>query len=234
MALIPYVIEQSNNGERSYDIYSRLLLDRIVMIQGAITAESMNVAIAQLLFLNNTDKEKPIFIYLNTPGGSVVDGQALIDTMNFISAPVYTVALGMAASMGGAILAAGEKGHRYCMKSSQILVHPMSGGTGQNRTRDGIISMNYEKKLEQYLIANIAYNCGHLSKEAHDEIEKAIGKLSIKDKNMVIKYSKNTQKELDAFNEVYDYDHWMMADEALEFGIVDKILTSEKELSDAE
>jgi ATP-dependent Clp protease protease subunit len=228
--LIPYVIEKNSDGERSYDLFSRLLKDRIVMISGEITDQSMDVAVAELLFLNSQDPNLPIYLYINSPGGSVVAGNQLIDTMNFISAPVWTIALGMAASMGGAILSAGEKGHRYCLKSSQILVHPMSGGTGSARTRDNIISMNYERKLENYLIANIAYNCGRISKDTKEEIEAVVGKANIKDSNMVIKFSKTTEKELEEFKKDYDYDHWMFAEEALQFGIVDKVLNSESEM----
>lgn len=232
MALVPYVIEKSNDGERSYDLFSRLLKDRIVMISGEINEASMDIAVGELLFLNNQDPETPIYLYINSPGGDVIAGNQLIDTMNFISAPVYTIALGMAASMGGAILAAGEKGHRYCMKSSQILVHAMSGGKGQGRTRDNIISMNFEKKLEAYLIAQLAANCGKLSDSAKEEVESVVGKLDIKNPNMVIKFTAKTQKEIDKFRTAYDYDHWMFAQEALEFGIVDKILTKESDLAD--
>lgn len=228
--LVPYVIEKNNDGERSYDLYSRLLKDRIVMIQGEIDDTSMNIAVGELLFLNSQDNESPIYLYINTPGGSVVAGCQLIDVMHYIKAPVYTIALGTAASMGGVILSAGEPGHRYCMKSSQILVHAMSGGTGQNRTRDNVISINFERKLEAYLIAMLAGNCGKLSKEAQKEVEDVIGKLNIKDENMTLNFSKKTQKEIDAFKKEYDYDHWMFPAEALEFGIVDKVLTSEEEL----
>ena len=228
--LIPYVIEKDNNNERSYDLYSRLLKDRIVMIQGEIDDDSMNIAVGELLFLNNQDPEAPISMYINSPGGSVTAGAQLIDTMNFISAPVYTIALGTAASMAGVILSAGEKGHRYCMKSSQILVHAMSGGTGAQRTRDNVISINFETKLEIYLIATLAYNCGKMSESAKNEIESFIGNLNIKNENMTLNFSEETQKEIDDFKKLYDYDHWMFPQEALEFGIVDKILTSEKDM----
>lgn len=225
--LIPYVIEKNGtSGERSYDLFSRLLKDRIIMIQGEVTDASMNIAVGELLFLNNQDKEKPIFMYINSPGGSVHAGMQLVDTMNFIKAPVYTIALGMAASMGAVILSAGEKGHRYAMKSSSILVHPMSGGT-QGRTRDSIIDMNNEKKLEKYLIAVLANNCGKMSDKARAEIESVIGMLNIKDPNMVLKFSKDTEKELETFNIDYDYDHWMLPPEALKFGVIDKILEHE-------
>ena len=230
MALVPYVIEKTAEGERSYDLFSRLLKDRIVMITGEVDQASMDVAIGELLFLNNEDSEKPIFLYIDSPGGDVIAGLGLIDVMNYISAPVYTVALGMAASMGGAILSAGEKGHRYCLKSSQVLVHAMSGGTGSLRTRDGVISMNFERKLEAYLIAMLANNCGKLSDKAKAEIEKALATTNIKNENMTLDFTQKTQKEIDEFKKSYDYDHWMFAQEALEFGIVDQVLTSEKEL----
>jgi ATP-dependent Clp protease protease subunit len=230
MSLIPYVIEQTEKGERSYDLFSRLLVDRIVMIQGEVTDESMNIAVAQLLFLNNQDNEKPIYMYINSPGGSVMAGMQLVDTMNFIKAPVYTIAMGTAASMGAVILSAGEKGHRYAMKSSNILVHPMSGGFG-GRTRDNAIAMNMEKKLEKYLIAVLANNCGKLTEKARLEVETVVGTLNIKDPNMILKFSKDTEKELAEFNKDYDYDHWMLSPEALEFGIIDKILEKEDDIN---
>ena len=116
------------------------------------------------------------------------------------------------------------------MKSSQILVHAMSGGTGAQRTRDNVISINFERKLEIYLIATLAYNCGKMSESAKNEIESFIGNLNIKNENMTLNFSEETQKEIDDFKKLYDYDHWMFPQEALEFGIVDKILTSEKDM----
>lgn len=230
MALVPVVIENTAQGERSYDLFSRLLKDRIIMINGPIDDATMDVAVAELLFLNNESKEKPIYLYINSPGGSVVDGLQLIDTMHFISAPVYTIALGMAASMGCAILCAGEKGHRYCMSSSQILAHPMSGGTGRERTRDGVISMNNERKLEAYLIGMEGHDTGHISDKAWDEIKKVVDEADIKDPNMQLVFSAKTKKEIDAYQLLTDYDHWMFPSEAKKLGFVDQILTSEKEL----
>lgn len=230
MALIPYVVERTQNGERSFDLYSRLLEDRIVMIDSEVRSDNMNIAVAELLYLNSKDSTRPIFLYINSPGGSVIDGQQLIDTMHFISAPVYTIALGMAASMGCAILAAGEKGHRYAMKSSQILAHPMSGGTGSGRTKDNVISMNYERKLEAYLIGQEGHDSGHISDKAWAEIQKVVGTLDINNQNMVIKFSNGTQKELDDYNKLCDYDHWMFPAEALKLGYIDQILESEKDL----
>ena len=230
MALVPYVIENTAQGERSYDLFSRLLKDRIVMISGEVDDATMNIAVAELLFLNNESKEKPIYLYINSPGGSVVSGLQLIDTMRMIEAPVYTIAMGMAASMGCAILAAGEKGHRYAMPSSQILAHPMSGGTGRERTKDGIIAMNNERKLKDYLLGMNGHDTGHISDKAWEEIKKVLDSANIKDPNMVLVYSSKTKKELEAFDEICEYDHWMFPEEAKKLGFVDEILTSEKTL----
>jgi ATP-dependent Clp protease protease subunit len=229
MALIPYVVERTQDGERSFDLYSRLLEDRIIMISGEVTQESMDVAVAELLYLNSKDNTRPIFLYINSPGGSVVDGMALVSTMNYVTAPVYTICTGMAASMGGVILSAGEKGHRYCMANSQILVHPMSGGT-HGRTRDSSIEMNYEKRLEKLLIATIACNCGKMSPKAKEEILNKVGKMNDKEEYPDFTLSPATKKEYDNFIKDYDYDHWMFAKQALEFGIVDQVLESEKDL----
>lgn len=228
-SLIPYVIEKSSEGERSYDLYSRLLKDRIVMLCGEVTEQSMNVAVAELLFLNNEDKEKPIFLYIQSPGGSVQDGLALIDTMKFISAPVYTIVTGVAASMGAAILSAGEPGHRYALRSSQILVHPMSGGT-QGRTRDGSIAINYEKRLENYLYAEIGHNCKQISDSTYNEVIKAVSEMEDIEEYPDWNISAKAKKELEAFKKSNNYDHWMFPEKALKFGIIDQILTSEKDL----
>ncbi|MGB3159891.1 MAG: ATP-dependent Clp endopeptidase proteolytic subunit ClpP [Carnobacterium sp.] len=132
MNLIPTVIEQSSRGERAYDIYSRLLKDRIIMLSGEINDDVANSVIAQLLFLDAQDPEKDIYIYINSPGGSVTAGFAIYDTMNFIKADVQTIAMGMAASMGSFLLAAGTKGKRYALPNAEVMIHqPLGGAQGQ-------------------------------------------------------------------------------------------------------
>jgi len=129
MVLIPTVIEQTNRGERAYDIYSRLLKDRIIMLGSAIDDNVANSVVAQLLFLEAEDSTKDISIYINSPGGSITAGMAIYDTMNFINADVSTIATGMAASMGAFLLAAGEKGKRYALPNSEVMIHQPLGGT---------------------------------------------------------------------------------------------------------
>lgn len=132
MALIPTVIEQSPRGERAYDIYSRLLKDRIIMLSGPIDDAVSNTVVAQLLFLDAQDPEKDIYLYINSPGGSVTAGMAIYDTMNFVNADVQTIVIGMAASMGSLLLAAGTKGKRYALPNSEVMIHqPLGGAQGQ-------------------------------------------------------------------------------------------------------
>ena len=129
--LIPYVVEQTSKGERSYDIYSRLLKDRIIMLSEDVNPASANVIIAEMLFLESEDPDKEIYFYINSPGGSIVDGMAIVDTMNYIKCPVSTICVGMAASMGSVLLACGEKGKRYATPNSEVLIHqPLIGGHG--------------------------------------------------------------------------------------------------------
>ncbi|MFR8960872.1 MAG: ATP-dependent Clp protease proteolytic subunit, partial [Enterococcus faecalis] len=132
MNLIPTVIEQSSRGERAYDIYSRLLKDRIIMLSGPIDDNVANSVIAQLLFLDAQDSEKDIYLYINSPGGSVSAGLAIFDTMNFVKADVQTIVLGMAASMGSFLLTAGQKGKRFALPNAEIMIHqPLGGAQGQ-------------------------------------------------------------------------------------------------------
>lgn len=130
--LVPMVVEQTNRGERSYDIYSRLLKDRIIFLGGEVNSDTANLIIAQLLFLEAEDPDKDISLYINSPGGSVTDGMAIFDTMNYIKPDVSTICVGMAASMGAFLLAAGAKGKRYALPNSEIMIHqPLGGAQGQ-------------------------------------------------------------------------------------------------------
>lgn len=132
MNLVPTVIEQSSRGERAYDIYSRLLKDRIIMLSGPIDDNVSNSVIAQLLFLDAQDPEKDIYLYINSPGGSVSSGLAIYDTMNFIKSDVQTIVIGMAASMGSFLLSAGTKGKRYALPNAEVMIHqPLGGAQGQ-------------------------------------------------------------------------------------------------------
>ena len=130
-SLVPYVIEQTSRGERSYDIFSRLLKDRIIFLGEDVNATTSSLIIAQMLFLESEDPDKEIYFYINSPGGSITDGMAIVDTMNYIKCPVSTYCVGLAASMGAVLLSAGEKGKRFAMPNSEILIHqPLIGGGG--------------------------------------------------------------------------------------------------------
>ena len=159
MALIPYVIEQTSRGERSYDIYSRLLKDRIIFLGEEVTDVSANIIVAELLFLESEDPNKDIHLYINSPGGSVSAGWAIYDTMRYIKCDVSTTCIGMAASMGAFLLAGGTKGKRYSLPNSRIMIHQPSGGT-QGQASDIKIQaeqiIETRKRLNQYL----AENCG--------------------------------------------------------------------------
>lgn len=167
----PYVIEQTSAGERSYDIASRLLEDRIVLIPNEVTDDSMMIAIAQLLYLNNKDSNSPIHLYIMSPGGSCTAGLALIDVMKYIHAPVYTYAIGMAASMGAAILSCGEKGHRYAFENTTVMTHQAIGGY-QGSIQDAEVDMDYFKDLNERLAKIIATNCGKTLKEYKKTVER--------------------------------------------------------------
>ena len=151
--LIPYVIEQTSKGERSYDIYSRLLKDRIIMLSEDVNSASANVIVAEMLFLESEDPDKEIHFYINSPGGSIVDGMAIVDTMNYIKCPVSTICVGMAASMGSVLLACGEKGKRYATPNSEILIHqPLIGGSGlSGQTTDIKIHTDHLVKTREKL-----------------------------------------------------------------------------------
>ena len=132
MSLVPMVVEQTNRGERSYDIFSRLLKDRIIMLSGEVNDMVANVVVAQLLFLESEDPDKDIYLYINSPGGSITAGMAIFDTMNYIKPDVATICVGMAASMGSFLLTAGAKGKRFALPNSEIMIHqPLGGFSGQ-------------------------------------------------------------------------------------------------------
>lgn len=190
MYYTPIVIERTSNGERSYDIYSRLLKDRIIMLTGEINDAVANVVVAQLLFLAAEDDTKDISIYINSPGGSITAGMAIYDTMNLIKPDVSTICVGMAASMGAFLLAAGKKGKRYALPNSEIMIHqPIGGAQGQ--------------------ATEIQIAAKHI--------------LRIKEKmNKIL--SELTNQPLDKIELDTERDNYMFAKEALEYGLVDKIL----------
>jgi len=188
---VPYVIEQTSRGERSYDIYSRLLVDRIVFLNGQVTDESASVIIAQLLFLESQDPDKDINFYINSPGGSVTAGFAIYDTMNYIKCDISTICVGLAASMGSFLLSSGAKGKRISLPNSEILIHQPLGGT-QGQATDIKIYTDFILKTKSKL-------------------------------NRIL--SENTGKPLDIIEKDTDRDNYMTAEEALNYGLIDKIIT---------
>lgn len=157
MSLVPYVIEQTSRGERSYDIYSRLLKDRIIFLGEEVTDVSASVIVAQLLFLESEDPGKDISIYINSPGGSVTAGMAIYDTMNYIKCDVSTICIGMAASMGAFLLAGGTKGKRMALPNAEVMIHQPSGGAKGQATDIKIVAENIlrtKKKLNDILASN--------------------------------------------------------------------------------
>ena len=157
MALVPYVIESTSRGERSYDIYSRLLKERIIFLGEEVTDVSASLIVAQLLFLESEDPGKDINLYINSPGGSVTAGMAIYDTMNYIKCDVSTVCIGMAASMGAFLLAGGAKGKRFALPNAEVMIHQPSGGASGQATEIQIVAENIlktKKKLNEILAAN--------------------------------------------------------------------------------
>lgn len=190
MSLVPTVIEQTNRGERAYDIYSRLLNDRIIVLSEEVNDVTASLVVAQLLFLEGQDPEKDISLYINSPGGSVSAGFAIFDTMNYIKCDVSTICMGMAASMGAFLLAAGAKGKRYALPNAEIMIHqPLGGAQGQ--------------------ASDI--------KIAADHILKIRNKL-----NNIL--AEETGKPLEIIERDTDRDNFMSAQEALEYGLIDKVL----------
>ena len=156
-SLIPIVVEQTNKGERSYDIYSRLLKDRIIFLGGVVDDDTANLIIAQMLFLEADDPDKDIYLYINSPGGSVSAGMAIYDTMNYIKCDVSTICIGMAASMGAFLLSSGAKGKRLALPNAEVMIHQPSGGAKGQATEIQIVAENIlktKKKLNEILAAN--------------------------------------------------------------------------------
>src|SRR5882762_8355548 len=190
--LIPIVIEKSGRGERAYDIYSRLLKDRIIILTGPVTDESANTIIAQLLFLSNDDSKSDIQFYVNSPGGSVSAGFGIIDTMKFLRCDVATTCIGMAASMGACLLCAGTQGKRFVLKNSQVMLHqPLIGGVLQGPATDLGIEAAHMLRLRDRLYKLMADFTG---------------------------------KPADTIHRDFDRNKWLFAEEAVEYGCVDRVL----------
>jgi len=159
MSLVPMVVEQTSRGERSYDIFSRLLNDRIIMLSGEINDAVANLVVAQLLYLESQDPDKDISLYINSPGGSVTAGMAIYDTMQYIKPDVSTICIGMAASMGAFLLSSGAKGKRYCLPNSEVMIHQPLGGA-QGQATDIAIHAEYILKIKKRLNTILAQNTG--------------------------------------------------------------------------
>ena len=189
-ALVPMVVEQTNRGERSYDIFSRLLNDRVIFLSDEVNDTTASLVVAQMLFLEAQDPDKDISFYINSPGGSVTAGMAIYDTMNFIKCDVSTVCIGMAASMGAFLLSAGTKGKRFALPNSEIMIHqPLGGAKGQAT----------DIKIQAELI------------------------LRTRDRLNAI-LAKNTGKTIEEIARDTERDNYMTADQALEYGLIDKVI----------
>ena len=189
-SLVPIVVEQTSKGERSYDIYSRLLKDRIIFLDGEINDAVASLVVAQLLFLESEDPDKDINIYINSPGGVITAGMAIYDTMNYIKPDVCTICVGMAASMGAFLLSSGTKGKRYALPNAEIMIHQPLGGT-QGQASDIKIAADHILKIRDRLNQIIAKNSGQ-------PLEKVV---------------RDT-----------DRDNYLSAEEALEYGLIDKVV----------
>lgn len=195
MASIPFVIEKDTRGERSYDLYSRLLEDRIIFLTGEIDSYTANSVVAQLLYLETKDPDKDISLYINSPGGSVTDGMAIYDTMKYIKCDVSTICIGLAASMAAFLLSAGTTGKRFALANSEIMIHQPSGGVSGQATEIAIVA---------------------------DRILKIRSKM-----NKIL--SENTNQSLEKIQQDVERDFYMDADEAKEYGIIDKVYVSRQE-----
>lgn len=171
MNLIPMVVEQTNRGERSYDIYSRLLSDRIIFLGGEVTDDTANVIVAQMLFLEATDPDKDIFLYINSPGGSVSAGLAIYDTMQYLKCEVSTICIGLAASMGAFLLAAGAKGKRKALSNAEVMIHQPSGGT-RGQATDISIQAEQILKLKKRLNELLAKRTGQPVERVAEDTER--------------------------------------------------------------
>ena len=196
-SLVPYVIEQTAKGERSYDIFSRLLKDRIIFLGEDVNATTASLVIAQLLFLESEDPDREISLYINSPGGSITDGMGIVDTMNYIKCPVSTICVGLAASFGAVLLANGEKGKRFATPNAEILIHqPLIGG-------NGIAGQTTEIKIQ----------ADHMIK-TREKLNKLL--------------SDKTGQSIETIERDTERDHWMTAEEALSYGLIDGIMDKRK------
>lgn len=191
MNLVPTVIETTNRGERAYDIFSRILKDRIIFLEGEVNDASAALIKAQLLFLESEDPKQDIYLYINSPGGSVTAGMGIYDTMNLVKPDVATVCTGLAASMGAFLLSSGAKGKRYCLPNAEVMIHQPLGGV-QGQVTDMAITMARMEKLKKRLTQIMADNCG---------------------------------KDYAAIAPDMERDHWLDAEEAKDYGLVDGIMS---------
>lgn len=171
MALVPYVVEQTGNGERSMDIFSRLLNDRIIVLSDEVNSQTASLIVAQLLFLEGQDNEKDINLYINSPGGSVTDGMAIYDTMQYIKCDVSTICIGMAASMGAFLLSSGAKGKRICLPNAEVMIHQPLGQT-QGQATEIEIAANHILRTKKKLNSILAANCGKTVEEVTADTER--------------------------------------------------------------
>lgn len=171
MSLVPTVVESTNRGERAYDIFSRILKDRIIFLEGEVTDQSAALIKAQLLFLESEDPDKDIYLYINSPGGSVTAGMGIYDTMNLVKPDVCTVCTGLAASMGAFLLASGRKGKRYCLPNAEVMIHQPLGGV-QGQVTDMAITMRRMERLKAKLTEIMAENCGKSSDQIGPDMER--------------------------------------------------------------
>jgi len=171
MSYIPYVVEQTGRGERSYDIYSRLLKDRIIMLSGEVNDQVASTIVAQLLFLEAQDPDKDIYFYINSPGGVITSGLSMYDTMNYIKPDIVTICMGQAASMGAFLLSSGTKGKRYALPNARIMIHQPSGGA-QGQSTDIQIQAEEIQRLKDSLNEIMADNCGKKAKQLEKDTER--------------------------------------------------------------